>query len=233
MLLLGLDFETTGLSFEKDLIIEIGAVIWDTERKAPVFIYSTLVDHGVPIPPEITGITGIDETMIQDFGVKPEEAFEKLWNCIKSCNAVVAHNGTNFDKPMLKAQTARDNSKWIEKPWVDTSVDVPYPEKCTTRKLVHLAAEHQFLNPFAHRAIFDVLTMFGVLNRYDINEVLKLAAEPNITLKAQVSYDDKELAKARGYRWQSDTKSWIKTLKQSQVLKEIEEAGFKIVEVGA
>lgn len=230
-MLLGIDFETTGLDVKNDLIIEVGAVLWDTNIGAPVFIQSDIVQNNVPIPDEITKITGITGEMVQDYGLPPTDVFKKLWSLIKSSNAVVAHNGTSFDKPMLQAQTKRLEWEWIDKPWIDTSIDVPYPEKTTTRKLVHLAAEHGFLNPFAHRAVFDVLTMLAVLKEYDLGQVVKLAGEPNITVKALVSYDDREQAKSRGYRWDAERKSWVKNLKQSQLVVETEKVPFKIVEL--
>ena len=45
MLILGVDFETTGLDTQKDSIIEVGAVLWDTQRKMPLQIYSDLMWH--------------------------------------------------------------------------------------------------------------------------------------------------------------------------------------------
>jgi DNA polymerase-3 subunit epsilon len=99
----------------------------------------------------------------------------------------------------------------------------------TTRKLVHLAAEHGFINPFAHRAMFDVLTMLMIFQRYDPAAALALAKEPVVTLKACVSYDDREKAKSRGYRWKD--RQWLKAVRASEVEPERKDCGFTVVEI--
>lgn len=231
MLILGVDFETSGLSTEEDKIIEIGAVLWDTELRAPVFMQSDLVNHGVAIPPEITELTGITADMLEDYGVPPDEAVEKLQRLIKTANAVCAHNGSRFDRPIYAAHLKRMGVAWVEKPWIDTYIDVDYATRIKTRKLVHLAAEHGFLNPFAHRAVFDVLTMLRVADNYDWSTTLRLALEPTVTLKAVTTFAEKDLAKERGYQWDASTKSWLKVLKQSRVEQEKTEAPFQTLEL--
>jgi DNA polymerase-3 subunit epsilon len=233
MKLLGIDFETTGLSFDKDRITEIGAVLWCTEARAPMQIFNVLVHHedGPGITEEITRLTGITQEMLDRYGVAPERAFARLVQLMLEADALVAHNGNGFDKPMWEAQMKRMKlpvpPDWSPL-WIDTCMDVPYPEAITTRKLVHLAAEHGFLNPFAHRACFDVLTMLKVLERYPIEEVMESARQPMVTLQAMVSFDEREKAKARGYRWKAETKQWLRHLKAHHVEKEIAECGFAV-----
>jgi DNA polymerase-3 subunit epsilon len=246
--LLGLDFETTGLDFEKDRITEIGAVLWDCEASAPVVIYNVLVKHedAPPITEEITGLTGITQTMLDEFGDRPVVAFGELNKLIGKAGAIVAHNGSGFDKPMLEAQMKRyaqlgekdpeffaplrsieKNFEWT-KPWVDTCIDIDFPAHITTRKLTHLAAEHGFLNPFSHRAAFDVLTMLKVLALYPLQPVLESAALPMKTLIARVSYDDRDKAKSRGYRWRGESKTWVRHMKAHKAEQEKAEAGFRV-----
>ena len=57
-----LDLETTGLSPRDDRIIEIGAVKYLGGEKGESF--ATFVNPGIHIPPRITEITGIDDTMV-------------------------------------------------------------------------------------------------------------------------------------------------------------------------
>jgi DNA polymerase-3 subunit epsilon len=169
--------------------------------------------------------------MIDDYGHPVHRCLRQLFLMMGHAAAVVAHNGTGFDKPMLQAHIDRCGVIPPEIPWIDTAMDVPYPPQITTRKLVHLAAEHGFLNPFAHRAQFDVLTMLTILQRYDIATVLDTARQPNITVIAQVSFDEREKAKSRGYRWDKVTTSWRKTIKLNQLDAERAQAGFEIITI--
>ena len=238
--LLGIDFETTGLDFEKDRITEIGAVLWDVPAQAPVAIYNALLQHwdAPPITEEITRLTGITQAMIDDFGVPASVGFSQLTRMMNVCDAAVAHNGAGFDRPMLDAQMKRYVGEVattkIEReypwtlPWIDTCQDIEFPAHITTRKLTHLAAEHGFLNPFSHRAVFDVLTMMRVLSGYDLAPVMESAMQPMKTLTALVSYDEREMAKARGYRWKAETKQWRRHLKAHKVEAEVAVAGFQI-----
>lgn len=59
-----LDFETTGLSGSRDQVTEIGAVkVIDGEV---VQRFSTLVNPGRPIPPNVVALTGISNDMVED-----------------------------------------------------------------------------------------------------------------------------------------------------------------------
>ncbi len=57
-----LDLETTGLRPKYDRILEIGAV--RVEDGVEVETYATLVDSGIPIPEQITELTGITQEMV-------------------------------------------------------------------------------------------------------------------------------------------------------------------------
>ena len=95
----------------------------------------------------------------------------------------------------------------VKRPWIDTCTDVPYPPSVGSRTLRYLAADHLFINPFPHRAIFDVMTMLTVLSHYNVEEIAVLAKSPVIHVQAKVGYDEREKAKARGYMWEGQTGS--------------------------
>ncbi len=60
--LVSLDLETTGLDPARDAIIEIGAIRFQGSRVEAE--WSTLVNPGRPLPPFITQLTGIDDSML-------------------------------------------------------------------------------------------------------------------------------------------------------------------------
>lgn len=224
-MILAIDFETTGLDTETCDVIEVGAVLWDEREKTPLIIMSDFVSCRT-VPPEITEITGIKQSHLahgKDFRFISEE----LSRLALQAEYLVAHNGTNFDRPIYNRLLGEKHPGGGTIHWIDTSVDIPYPKNIITRKLSYLAAEHGFCNPFSHRALFDCLTMLKILSHYDFREVAEISKLPSRTLIAQVSYDDRQLAKDRGYRWDSDRRLWVKTMKIG-IDKEIAEAGFGV-----
>lgn len=230
MHLLGLDFETTGIDPKKDQVIEVGAVVWDVVRKIPVKIYSTFVDwEGLQVTDETTRITGITQRDIIEYGELPEHVFAWLSNEITKCEAVVAHNGSVFDRLFYDEWSLKySHAPNLPSPiWVDTMLDLDYDERITTRHLPYLAAEHGFLNPWAHRAVFDVLTMMRVLSHYDIEQVMYSAKQPVVEVQALVSYDEKELAKEKKFRWDADRKRWTKQMKAHKVEEECSKYPFR------
>lgn len=232
MLFCGLDFETSGLIATQDRITEIGWVIYDPLAKKPLSIHSELVwDKSYPpLTNFITELTGITNSDLEKYGIEPKEAIGTLLADIKKCTHVVAHNAP-FDKSFLHHEQVRQGRIPIDVPWIDTSKDVPYPKNITTRKLVHLAAEHGFVNPMAHRAVTDVLTMLKILGSYDAQEVINWSISPTVKIKAMVTRENKDLAKERGYRWDSPSVAWFKEIKEFQLVGEIKESPFNVVVV--
>lgn len=57
------DLETTGTKPKEDMIVEIGAVLFDGSHA--VKGYGTLVDPGMPIPPDASAVNGITDEMVQ------------------------------------------------------------------------------------------------------------------------------------------------------------------------
>ena len=231
MLFLGYDCESTGLNTKEDRITEIGAVLWDVKNKKPVEIYNCLVKVDKPLTPQITELTGLTNDILNKHGKAFVDAVKPMFELATHATHIVAHNGGNFDKPFLIEECVRNGVTPIDRPWIDSSVDIPYPASITTRKLVHLASEHQFLNPFAHRAVFDVLTMLTIISKYDAQEIIRYAESPNITLRAVVTYDERTKASSKGYRWDAERKFWIKTVKSFQLEKEKQESTFEIKEL--
>ena len=99
------DLETTGFSAVRDRIIEIGAV--RVELDGSVSRFQTLVNPGVPIPPRLTALTGIDDAMVADAPKFREAGFKFMDFARRS--RLVAHNA-RFDLRFLRADQVRQIS---------------------------------------------------------------------------------------------------------------------------
>lgn len=238
---LGLDIETSGLNKDTDRIIEFGCVLWEVESKKPLLIHSSILkEKDCPyVTPEITKLTGISESMLTEFGADPSVYLHLIGGICKAHDVkyLVAHNGKNFDYPFLiecLKRNGRSDSPLVSLPLIDTRWDLPFKEEPESRKLKHLAPDHGFINPFSHRAVFDVLTMLRIMSFYDFNEVVALSKIPFITVKAEVSYDNREKAKAQKYIWEKAgdkvyPKSWVKLLRENEWDAEVKKCDFPVV----
>jgi DNA polymerase-3 subunit epsilon len=234
MLLLGIDTETSGLDSTKDRIIEYGVVLFDWDTKTPVQMISELIDPTMdvggsefPLSEEIVKLTGITDAMLASYGVYETDVLRKVNEMAHFADFRVGHNCNVFDALFVSEAYKRTGLLEPDLPWIDSIIDVKYPESIKTRNLKHLAAEHNFLPGFSHRAVFDVLTMFRVMSGYDLDAIIERSKEPMVYLQALVSFDEKEKAKERGYRWYAPGKVWWKPLKQSDAEIEVAECGFR------
>ena len=208
MLVLGLDLETTGLDANTNEIIEIGAVIWDWDRQVPVQILSELIRSSQCVPEEIVSLTGITDQDLQRWGIPLSDGLRHLHDLAQQVEFIVAHNGVMFDRLFLERGWLLYPETRCDQPWIDTLTDLPLPAGIGTRKLTYLAAEHGFLNPYSHRAVFDVLTMLRVLSHYPAAEVLRMQSSPTTKVVAQVSYEEREQAKSEGFKWDPKQRHW-------------------------
>lgn len=109
------DLETTGGSSQTEAITEIGAV---KVRGGEVLgEFATLVDPGRSIPPQITILTGITDSMVYD-APRIDAVLPPFLEFIRGC-VLVAHNAP-FDVGFLKAACARLGLPWPGPAVVDT-----------------------------------------------------------------------------------------------------------------
>lgn len=95
------DLETTGANFANDRIIEIGLV---KVSQHEVYEWSSLVNPERPVSSFITGLTGIDSSMVESaprFEQIADDVLENLRGCL-----FVAHNA-RFDYSFLKREFKR------------------------------------------------------------------------------------------------------------------------------
>ena len=223
MIIAGIDFETTSVDPETCYPTEFAIMLWDPVENLILDSMSFLITVPKRIDINNWHITGLTREYIDTYGL-PWHDFEKeLRAKIQYVHYIMAHNAV-FDRTILE----RMLDATVDLKWIDTMTDLPYPSQITTRSLTHLAAEHGFLNPFPHRALFDVATMIKIASMYDITEILKYARSPNVWIRASVSKDDRGKAKNRYYKWDPTNGFWVKQLKELNILKEETEADFPI-----
>ena len=232
---LGIDLEgmhsnlvEEGIDHTRDRITEIGAVLWDCNEGQPVQIMSELIDEidRLTITEEIQDLTGISEKMLKDFGKKQTEipaVIEKLKSLIHNADACMAHNGDNYDHPMLEEFFKRYDQELPEKVWLDTSKHVEYPKKVQGISMMALEHSHGFINPFPHRAVTDVLAMLKIASNYSFDRIYQLATSSRVQLIAVLDAPNwrnqkevqefnkvkNKVAKSK-FRWHADIKKWIK-----------------------
>lgn len=248
MLLLGMDTETTGLDTTSDRIIELGLVVWDVPSCSPIDIYTSFIKpppEFFPLKPEVKEVTGIQEKWLQDYGRELPQVMDYVQKMIFNryeIEYIVAHNGEGYDKPLTMAELARhgiENHSFGSIPWLDTRTDIPYDKPPDSFKLKHLALDAGFINPFPHRAVYDVSTTLKVLSRHDIFKVIEQSKIPWVVMRACVDYNDRQLAKDMRYSWENlgdkkYPKFWVKKIRQNMVDHEIKaclEKGFKAARI--
>src|SRR5690348_7618922 len=155
MKILGFDTETTGLDPQKDEIVEVGAVLFDADIMEVVRVTGYLVKPKRPIPSEASKVNGITNEMLEKYGVESRAGLQAFLALAKHVDFYLAHNAP-FDKSFLEAWCARENMPMVEKPWINTQVDLPVEAYEKGANLFVMAARHGFLYD-AHRAVNDVL----------------------------------------------------------------------------
>lgn len=222
MLLLGLDTETNHYDPSIAKVTELGAVLWDTDLGQPLELQSDLVrEVGLEkLPPEIIEITGITDDMVAKYGKSPFDAISKFLTMYQKADYVVAHNGTNFDRPLMRNFMLRYLSEGelkllTPKHWIDTLTDVDYPKLCSHRSMTYLQGFYKTVNPFPHRAVTDVLTMLTIMqNNFKWEDILEISYSPTLRFIAEVDYHNRDVAKDAGFKWDSVKRIWFRDMKQ-------------------
>lgn len=239
MKLLFIDFETTMIvdgKINECQILEVGMELHKSFNDGGHVLLDRLSflvkPNGYKHDPKTTELCGITEEMVLEAPVTTKIALNTIKNYMARADYMIAHNGAEFDAVVLKSEAEREGVELPTVKWLDTRTDLPY--KFETRKLSYIAAEHGFVNKHAHRAGYDVEIMSDVFFEYDLETIIKYSESPSVTVRADVKppWEDggkgTEMAKKRGYRFDSTRKMWLKVIKEFQIESERAEAGFPI-----
>ena len=221
--LLILDTETTGLDPQKDYCLEIGSILFHVESK------SVLAQHSFLIPVESNQAEFINHipAVITQLKQPWREALEYFELLLNAADALLAHNAS-FDRQWFGKEPLPN----IAKPWICSMEDFSWPRErnLSNRTSVRdLALAYGVPVWNAHRALTDCIYLSEVLQRCeDLEGMLLMALEPRKLMRAQVSYDDRHLAKKAGFRWNDPVRgAWTRRLSD----REIQNLDFEVVQV--
>jgi DNA polymerase III alpha subunit (gram-positive type) len=210
MIVIGLDIESTGLDKVKDRPIEVGVALWTTKYNRSLDTRSLLVQSdGVIVSPEITEITGITQSMCDNFGYTPEEAFDETQYFVDRAEAIVAFNGKRFDIPMMNQWAKRLQKQFPDKFVIDPFTDLPM----RGQELITMCAKMGiYYDP--HEAGADVGAMLRLMGKFPFDIVLTRAKSPTLVVQSLQDRNNNSAAKRHKFRWNPDRKIWWKAVKE-------------------
>lgn len=182
------DTETTGISSERDRIIEIAA--YDPYNTKT---FEALIHPEILIPKDTTLIHGITDEMVKEAPLFAKVGLDFKEFCSGDC-LLIAHNSDAFDLPFLRAEFKKaqiefsaswlfvDSLKWARR----------YRKDLPKHSLQYLRQVYGIKENRAHRALNDVMILYEVFTRLiddlSCEDVARLmqGSGPTDTPKAQV-----------------------------------------------
>ena len=182
------DIETTGLSNQNDRMTEIGAV--RIQNGQVVDVFNTFVNPGMPIPENITELTGITDDMVKD-APSESEALDAFFAFLGQSPRgipgedalLIAHNA-DFDTGFIRAAATRSGRKF-QNPYLDTLALSRFLLPDLKKHKLDSLADHYGLGDFNHHRASDDAAMLAAiyacmlrdLDEQDIRTFDKLTAD--------------------------------------------------------
>jgi len=152
-IIVALDIETTGLSADRDAVIEVGLVRYRGDREEER--WSSFVNPGRPIPPLITQLTGINDAMVSG-APRLRELLPKISELTQG-GAILGHN-IAFDISFFKPFSLLADSETIDT--LDfASALLP---RAPRYNLGALCSYLEIPLSATHRALDDALAAYGL-----------------------------------------------------------------------
>lgn len=212
-----IDTETTGLDPADSDCIEVGAVLFDVNLRDSLGEVSVLVNRVIVNPAEsINKIKPALTTAIARTTV--DAGLDYLHQLVVEADAIVAHN-VAFDRQWFKQEPLSTMQPFQELPWICSMDDIEWPGLKSRPSVQTLALAHGVPVWAAHRALTDCLYLAHVFRACEnLKELLVAAQAPKFLYHAMVSYDDRELAKQAGFRWNEphSPRAWSRRMTEDQ-----------------
>ena len=210
------DLETTGIDSEKDQIIEIGLLefmLEDGQEPIITEMYGACEDPGFALSAEIIELTGLTDASLKGRQIN----WQHVQSMLGRASVIIAHNAA-FDRGFLQK---RKELQLSSAHWACSQRHIDWRgKKHRCRSLNHLAADYGFVNPFAHRALFDTATTFRIVKPF-LTEMLHRSYEREILLEAVgAAFEVKDKLRERGYSWDAQMRVWAKQVFESELEQE-------------
>ena len=102
------DLETTGLSTEKNEILEIASIVYNEDTNTIEDTYNTFIKPKTSIPYQITQLTGITNSMVANCRGEGVVLLDFMnWVANHNCAQVAGHNINRFDVPWIEQKTKK------------------------------------------------------------------------------------------------------------------------------
>lgn len=210
------DVETTGLDPATDRVIEVGMIEYSITHQSVIQSYSILL-HAEDNQCE--ALNRIPAALLREAKCQrsPTEIIQRP---ASECDAIIAHHA-EFDRQWFAPEIG---------PWLCTMSDFKWPRATKDgQSLVHLALEHGIGVSSAHRALTDCQLIAALFDRMtDLTGMFAHAMRPKALFRAMVSYDERELAKASGFKWDGEAKTWTRRM----AIEDAAALPFKTVNMG-
>lgn len=215
MNLLIIDTETTGTDHTKDSVIEVAAILYSVEYRAVIQQISFL------LPAENNPAEAINKIPV---GILPGGMlhcayFDVVQNMAFLSDYVVAHNA-DFDKAFLSEGIGLELIDLDDEPlpWLDT-MDMPFPNSEPGSNLVKLALSQGVPVVSAHRALTDCQLIASIFSKQNnLDELIRIAAQPRRVVKALVGYHDRSLAYDAGFKFDRLVpRAWARKMTQEEI----------------
>lgn len=213
------DTETSGLSHEAGArVVEVAAALYDTKYASVIESFSAIIRH---TSNEAEHINGIPVGLLLEQGDDAAPVWDRFCDMGIEAECYAAHRA-EFDQGFVAKSIADLEPDYAvnwdpHKPWVCTKSDIEYPNKLRGDSLVQLALGLGLGVASAHRAMTDVDTMARIFLRlsemgFDLEALFRRGMRPKSRVVAQVSFEQKDLAKEAGFFWEPQRREWYRMM---------------------